>query len=43
MIDFPAFSILMFWKTSGSVMTKADAKGKSGTTLDKRMVCGYGS
>jgi hypothetical protein len=36
MTDFPDFS--MFWKTSASVMTRADANGNSGTTREKRML-----
>jgi hypothetical protein len=36
MIDLPDFS--MFWKTSASVMTRADASGSSGTTREKRML-----
>jgi hypothetical protein len=36
MVDLPDFS--MFWKTSASVMTRADASGSSGTTREKRML-----
>jgi hypothetical protein len=36
MIDFPDFS--MFWNTSASVMTRADANGNNGTTREKRIL-----
>lgn len=41
MIDLLCFSILMFSKTSGSWMTRADASGNSGITREKRILLDY--
>jgi hypothetical protein len=35
-MDLPDFS--MFWKTSASVITRADARGSSGTTRENRIL-----